>query len=314
MRHPIHVLPLTAVALSSLLAACSGEGPVQALADAQATSKLNAYVECFNGVGQPVQESMQRYVSWIADLDAGPTGKETLMRGPGTVLSHRVEACGAPMTAALEQAPADPVLDPVARRYQQAFQAVHGKIEEASRYYDREDYKRDGGEGMKRLHAPLMEAYTAFHAASGEFSDALDVKEDQRRQQQIAQVEKEEGRSVNYYQLRVLGEAKALVQALNDEAPDLAAAQAQLQVFQQLLDEAQKDGIGAGDAMWGHVQRSADGLVRQAGRRIERISSNTPLSRSEELLMQSGTFPQGSQETLLEAYNDLVDMSNRRSR
>lgn len=167
---------------------------------------------------------------------------------------------------------------------------------------------------MQRLHAPLMEAYNAFHAASGELSDALDVKEDERRQQQIAQIEKDEGRSISYYQLRVLGEGKKLVHLLGAEVPDADAAQAQLQLYQQLLDEAQKNRIGQDDPMWGHVQRSADGLVRQAGRRLERVRANTPLSRSEAMLLERGTQPEGSPARLLEAYNDLVDMSNRRSR
>ncbi len=257
---------------------------------------------------------MESYVSWIDDVDAGPTGKETLVRGPRMIPSHRVEMCGEPMTAALEQGPADAELDPVARRFQQAFLAVNEKIEEASRYYEREDYKRDGGEGMKTLHASLMRAYKAFHAASGELSVALDVKEDQRRDAQIAQVEKDEGRSVNFHQLSLLGEGRKLVTLLNEEQPDVPASEAQLKVYQDLLDQAQKDKVGAGDAPWGHVQRSADGLVRQAGRRIERVKANKPLTRSEQMLLANGTAPEGSHARLLDAYNDLVDMSNRRSR
>mgnify|MGYP000882940245 FL=1 len=313
MQHRARFIPLATLTLA-LLAACQGQGPAAALAQSQQTAKINAYVDCYNGVGQPVQESMEEYASWIADLDTGPTGKERQMRGPRTVLSHRVAACGEPMTAALQQQPADPVLDPAARQFQQAFQAVNEKIEEASRYYAREDYKRDGGAGMKRLHGPLMAAFSTFHTASAALSEALDVKEDERRQQQLAQVEKDEGRSITYYQLRVLGEGKQLVQVLGAEPADPAAAQAQMQVFQQVLEQAEREKIGKDDPMWGHVQRSADALLRQAGRRMERLTQDEQASRSEELLKARGIEPQGSQAAVLDAYNDLVEMSNRRSR
>lgn len=64
----------------------------------------------------------------MQDPQAGPTGKERGIRAPGTVLSHRVEACGAPMTAALVQQPVNAELDPVARTYQERFATLNERI------------------------------------------------------------------------------------------------------------------------------------------------------------------------------------------
>lgn len=314
MTRSVRLLPLAAATtLITLLAGCQNGASV-ATADAGA-EKINAYISCFNGVEAPIHESYQQYTSWIADAEAGPTGKEKQVRAPGTVLSHRVEMCGAPMTAALAMTPANPLLDPVARTYQERFAALDERIADAVRYYDREDYLRDGAEGMKQRHAPLMQAYAAFFEAGEAMDAALEQNEDSRRQEQIAAIEKEEGQSAAYFHLKIIGDAKQLVKVLNADAPDLAAGRAQLARYQSTLEQAQQAKVGQGDAMWGHMERSADKLASAAGRRIERLQENTPLTRSEQMLMQSGSLPPaGSRPALLDSYNDLVDMSNRMTR
>lgn len=309
------LLPLAAaLAFSTLFAGCQKQGADAATVDG--AEKINAYIACFNGVQQPIQESYETYVSWIANPETGPTGKESNLRAPGTVLSHRVEMCGAPMTAALAQTPANPLLDPVAKTYQERFATLNERIEDAGRYYAREDYKRDGGEGLKQRHAPLMQAYAAFFEASDAMDAALEQNEDTRRLAQIEAIEKEEGRNAAYYHLKIIGDGKQLVKLLNAETPDVAAATEQLSRYQATLEEAQKAKVGQGDAMWGHMERAADKLAREGGRRIERLKSGQPLNRSEQMLLESGSSlaPGGTPQAVLASYNDLVDMSNRMTR
>ncbi|WP_115540967.1 YiiG family protein [Xanthomonas campestris] len=304
----------TAIAFAALLAGCQKGDP--AAAAVEGADKINAYIACFNAVEQPLHESYQQYIGWMKDPEAGPTGKESQIRGPGTVLSHRVEACGAPMTAALAQQPANAQLDPAAKAYQQRFTALNERIEEAARYYDREDYRRDDAKGMQALHAPLMQAYSAFFEAGEAMDAALERNEDQRRKQQLDAIEKDEGRSAAWYHLKIIGEGKQLVTTLNSDTPDLAAAQTQLTRYQGILEEAQKAKIGDGDPMWGHMERSADKLVSVAARRIERVRNNEPLSRSDQMLLESNSSlpPAGTRQALLASYNDLIDMSNRMTR
>ncbi len=301
-----------AIALIILLGACS-KGP-GGVADTQGVEKVNAYIACFNAVEQPIHEGFQQYIGWMQDPEAGPTGNEKNVRGPGTVLSHRVDACNAPMVAAVAATPAEPALDPVARNYQKTFVDLYALIEQADRYYSREDYLRDDHAGMRNQHAPLMQAYAAFFEAGTALDAALEKREDARRAEQLKEIEASEGRSLAYYQLKILGDGKQLTQLLSSETPDLAVARTQLTAFQALLQQAQDDKVGKDDAMWGHVERAADALARDAGRRIERVASKKPYTRSEQMLMEGGgriSNPQGSAEALMVSYNDLVDMSNR---
>ena len=66
--------------------------------------------------------------------------------------------------------------------------------------------------------------------------------------------------------------------AFQSDAPDVAALRAQLADFQALVTEIQNGGVGKDDPMWGHVQRSADKLVRTAGRGVERLEQHKPIT------------------------------------
>ena len=311
-----HHLSLAAVvALVSLLGACSKGAP--GMPSAQSIEKTNAYIACFNAVEGPVREGYLRYISWMKDPEAGPAGTEKGMRGPGVPLSHNVDRCEDPIVAALAMVPADVALDPVARAYQQRFLELHALIEQVDRYYTREDYLRDDRAGVRNQHDPLMQAYAAFFQAGTVMNAALDAREDERRQAQLDDIEADQGRSAAYYQLKILGDGKQLVTQLGGQSPDLALARARLADFQALLKQAQADRVGQGDAMWGYLERAADVLARDAGRRVERLQANKPLTQSEQMLMQRGGRignPQGSAEELNTSYNDLVAASNRLSR
>jgi len=310
----VRVLPVLLLGAVAGLAGCN-KSPGLALAD-PSLAKVNAYIECYNGVEQPIHEGFETYTGWIKDVEAGPTGKEAQPRSPGKVLSHRVEYCGQPLTDALAMTPAMPMDAPV-RDYQQAFQALYAKIEQADGYFSREEFRRDGGEGMRSQHAPLMQAYAAFFKASDALDVALEKNEEDRRAAQLKQIEASEGRSPAYYHLRLVGDGKQLAVAFQDEKPDVAALRTRLSDYEALVKEMQAAGIGKDDPMWGHVQRSADTLIRKAGRGIERIEQGKPIS-AEGLAAErkaSGSWltsaPEGAQSDILDAYNDLVTTSNR---
>ncbi len=301
-----------AAVVVGLLGAC---GKVDSpTAEARGVQKANAYIACFNAVGQPILDSFAQYTGWMQDAEAGPTGRETQVRGPGTVLAHHAKPCAAPMVAALAMVPADPHLDAPARAYQASFEDLYGVIEQADRYYQREDYRQDNGVGMRGHHAPLMQAYGAFFAAARAMNAALEKREDDSRMAQLKAIEAAEGRSLAYHRLRIVSEGQQLTRLLAADAPDLDGARTQLTAFQAQLRQAQDDTVGNGDAMWGQVVRAADALERDAQRRIERVQTGTPPTRGGQRVMQGSSQPdnlQGSAEAVMASYNDLAEMSNR---
>lgn len=302
--------------LLAALAGLSGCKPSTAVPAADlGLGKINAYIECYNGIEQPIHAGFQTYTGWMKDPEAGPTGKETQPRSPGKVLSHRVEYCGQPLTDALARAPATSLDEPV-RQYQHAFQSLYTQIEKVDGYFTREDYRRDGGEGMRVQHAPLMQAYTTFFKASEVLDAALEKNEEERRVEQLKQIEAAEGHSLAYYHLRVIGDGKRLALSLQGESPDLQVARMQLADYQAMVKEMQGAGVGKDNPQWGHVQRSTDVLIRDAGRRVERIASGkafTDREREQERASNGrvGSAPAGSEAAVMAAYNDLVTTSNR---
>ncbi|WP_097049470.1 YiiG family protein [Stenotrophomonas sp. CC120223-11] len=313
MTSYLRIAPLLLISAVAGLSGCNKSAGL-AVAD-PGLEKVNAYIECYNGVEQPIHEGFQAYTGWMKDPEAGPTGNEAQPRSPGKVLSHRVEYCGQPLSEALEKAPATPLDEPV-RQYQKAFQSLYARIESADGYFTREDYRRDGGDGMRAQHAPLMQAYATFFKASETLDAALEKNEEERRAEQLKQIEADEGRSLTYYQLRIVGDGKRLAMSLQGESPDLQGARTQLASYQALVKEMRDAGVGKDNPLWAHVQRSTDVLIRDAGRRVDRLASGkafTDREREQERASSGrvGSAPAGTEAAVMAAYNDLVTTSNR---
>ncbi len=90
----------------------------------------------------------ERYTSWMKDADAGPTGNGDSPRGPGWSANDVEYDCGNAVTEALGGSPV--TFDAAARQYHQALLALQAVAEPVDRYYRREEFRRDGGAGMRR--------------------------------------------------------------------------------------------------------------------------------------------------------------------
>jgi hypothetical protein len=199
---------------------------------------LNLYIAKSNGVVGLLnaslrgKESWERYLSW-ADLQHGPTGRERIIYGlysVGTAARSAIET--ARKTAASD--PAIPALDGATKDLASAFETLIPILNEAEAYYARKDYLSDGMAGGKALHEKLVPAATAFLAArarasalQGQFKDLLD-------HQQLAKIEKTEGKSVRWHVQNTLTLAKKAVELMPanpKRGTDLKAFDAALAAF-----------------------------------------------------------------------------------
>ncbi|KAF1014650.1 MAG: hypothetical protein GAK31_02137 [Stenotrophomonas maltophilia] len=314
-----------AVAIALSLSACGGKGgstadgakdaPASAQAeDAQQalTAKLNDYIDCYNAMDADIQRDFALYVGWMKDPKAGPSGRETRGYGPNPVDGYRLKKCEESVTRALAAAPALPELDEAAKQYLAELKTLQPLSKQAHDYYSREDFEDDGFALGKQLHAPLMAAMASFTTASDAFSDALEARNDALQRERLAALEKAEGRSMEFFRLSMMLEAKALVDLMSEDSFDAAAGAERVAAFNAISDEAHaKVKPADNDTKWSTFEMSAEQFRRAGKERLARVRDRTTYSKLEQGWLDNPTLaPSGSPGKLLKAYNDLVQRSN----
>lgn len=324
MKHVFPTMTLAA-AIALSLSACGGKGgtaadgdkgaPASAQAeDAQQalTAKLNDYIDCYNAMDADIQRGFASYVGWMKDPKAGPSGRETRGYGPNPVDAHRLKKCDESITRALAAAPALPDLDEAGRHYLAELKTLQPLSSQAHDYYAREDYEDDGFALGKQLHAPLMAAMASFSTASDTFSEALETHNDALQRERLAALEKAEGRSMEFYRLSMMLEAKALVDLMAEDRFDVAAGAERVAAFNAISDEAHaKVKPAENDTAWSTFEMSAEQFRRAGKERLARVRDGKPYTRLEQGWLDNPLLaPSGSPGKLLKAYNDLVQRSN----
>lgn len=295
--------------LCLLLSACSDAGVGSGSGSGLRERKASAYAKCRDAMELSVRGGFERYTSWMKDADAGPTGTETAPRGPGWSANDVEYDCGNAVTEALERQP--PVtFDAAARQYHQALLALQAVAEPVDRYYRREEFRRDGGAGMRRQHAALMQGSIQH------FVRCKVPRVSLHQGSVLARMEGYQGRSTDYYALRFVGEGRDLVRSLRGPTPDLVAARNQLQQYQTMLQQAQSSGIGKDVAAWRLFELSADTLVSEAWHRVERLEKGQPIVEQDPAVLLPGMRPRvyaspGALSRLNDAYGDLAAASGR---
>lgn len=289
------------------------EGEAQAQDAQQAlTTKLNDYIDCYNGMDAGLHRGIDLYTQWIKDPKAGPSGREERGYGPTPVDDYRLKKCDESVNRALAATPALPELDAAAREYLAQLHALQPLAKQAHDYYDRQDYEDDGFALGKQMHAPLMAALSRFSTASEAFSDALEARNDAVQREQLAALEKAEGRTMAFYRLSMMLEAKAMVDLMSQDTFDAAAGAERVAAFNAISDEAHAKVVAPPNStQWSTFEMSAEQFRREGKERLARVRDKKPYSPLEQKWLDNPTLaPSGSPGRLLKAYNDLVQRSN----
>jgi len=171
-------------------------------------AKLNAYTGLLNTSLRAVS-SYARYDSWV-DLKTGPTGRERIVYGlyevSPVLAKQALDVAG---TAGAAE-PAITPLDGLARDYAHAFEAVIPVANEASRYYERQDYKDDRMARGRELHARLVAAFEPFLAQRARLEAEMKAIKAVVNQRQLETIERREGRAYAWHVRNVLNEAEPL--------------------------------------------------------------------------------------------------------
>ena len=230
--------------------------------------KLQPYIGCINRLSERSYSSRDRYLSW--SKESGPTGKERIIYGLYTI--YDTSDCRKNVEKAAEMAPKNEELEKAGAAFAAAVGALEPLLKEADDYYSQENYKDDKMAKGKAMHPRLMAAWGAFAAADRDLRGVVQKLNDISQREEMAEVEKREGRKARWHVMDTMLKAKALnrVEGNGDPAKmDLAkvqerARQGSLQF--RRADDAEPAGRGLDDR---RLAAAPDARLQRAGQPVQ---------------------------------------------
>jgi len=272
--------------------------------------KTQPYIHCFNDLSGSARRSKSRYLSWTTA--AGPTGKESIVYGLYT-LSDPLK-CKDMIEEANKAEPHVAELESAGSAFMKSLLALTPLVQEAHDYYDQGDYKDDKMAKGKAYHPKLMAGWAEFEAADRRLSDVLETLEDKTQIEEIATIEKTEGKKARYHVLTVMMRAKALIRTeTGANAPDLAKITESLGAFEMSVKDMEQYASANRDQIGSMFIGRAKDYLTAAKEFMRRVRDKTPLNPSEKFIlehMKDASLVQGSPQQALHAYNELVGSFN----
>jgi hypothetical protein len=282
--------------------------------DAELGSKLGEYISCMNYTSKRVVDSRNRYLSWVKDEKVGPTGKERNIYG---LYEINADSCFQALERAKKAAPPLPEVESAAAEYRNALEQLDPIVKQANKYYDQDDYKDDKMAKGKAMHPQLMSAFAKFEQVSKGFEERVTALNDGVNVRQLARLEKDPSRRLQYLSQRSLNEAKALI-ALTDIAQlkelDQQKYDVALQTYDKTLTEleqyadshkAEADKI----MMFSSYVSSCKTFLKSAKELLRRKRDNKDFNKE----FFSGSSPQmvdGHPAQVVDTYNRMINDSN----
>lgn len=288
-----------------------GAGAARAEESPTLTQKLNAYVDCINRLSERSYQSHERYFSWV-DAKKGPTGKERIIYGLYTI--YDTADCKKGVETANTLEPRDAALEAAASAYVEAVVALEPLLKEADDYYEQENYKDDKMAKGKALHPRLVAAWGAFAAADQKLRTGIDELQDKLAAEELAEIEKSEGRNGHYHIQALMIGAKRLSRVQSADKPDLAKITEALTVYEGIVKATEAYAEANKDSKIGSMFISnAKEFLVTAKQLMRRVRDKVPYSTGDKMMLQSGGggwMVEGSPARLMHDYNQLVEAYN----
>jgi hypothetical protein len=303
--HSLAAGALTVAGLSAwIVQPASAQGP-------SAVQKMNAYVECLNRLSGRAHESKARYFSWVSKT--GPTGKEKIVYGTYTI--YDTAGCKKGVDAANVMEPRDTALETAASSYVAAVVTLEPLLKDADDYYTQQNYKDDKMAKGKALHPRLMSAWAAFETADAQLNAGVDAVQDKRAVEDLAEIERKEGRKGRYHIQAMMLRAKTLVRVQSATPPDLARITAALGEFETMVRDTEAFVAAHADSKIGSSFVSAGKAFLTTSKALmRRVRDKVPYNSGEKMILNApggGWMVEGSPGRLTRDYNQLIESYNR---
>jgi hypothetical protein len=275
--------------------------------------KLQPYIACMNRLAGRALDSRTRYLSWAAK--SGPTGGEKVIYGVYSL--YDPADCNKDIAAANQAEPRDAGLEEAGAAFMSTIMTLTPLVKEADGYYSQGDYKDDKMAKGKAMHAPLMAAWDTFEAAQDRLSDTVDRMQDKLQLEELAAIEKSEGRKTRYFTLALMMKAKTLLNAEGageEKAFDVSKVTPALEAFGSAVKDLEAYGDAHAEEKAGSMfLTSARSLLKTGKELMRRVRDKVPYEDGEKMMLAnslSGWMVEGSPPALIHHYNELVDRFN----
>jgi len=271
--------------------------------------KSNLYItECYNKYSNRVVDSHNRYAMWVKDIDAGPTGRETLVYGLYDVNGDGND-CEKAVAQAKEMEPDLPDLEAASDAYVTALKDVIRNIREVYSYYEQEDYKDDKFAKGRSAHPALVASFKAFKTANDAFAAGVDKLEDQVAEAELAKLGDDPSKRYEYLivesgikakKIKTLLQNKEFAQISADELSPL------IDDFAATVETMRNTETKA--MMSDSYVRSCDDFTKASKELMRRIRDGKKFNDSERRFIASGAgwMVEGSPQKVIKAYNDMI--------
>lgn len=283
--------------------------------------KLSVYIGCYNRLTGGLSRSVNRYASWVKDMKAGPTGKESLVYGLYDVNVKDTTQCKEQIVSIAKDTTE---LDQAAIAFADTSEKLAININKLYPYYEEEDYKDDEFKKGKEFHPEFVANAEAYFVALDKFSSALEAENDKKQQQHLAEIEKAEGKSLSYYRVALLIDAKKLMNLMKDEEFSVDEAKVLLDQYNTVLEaavaateatdyETNAEKVGVNASSFKSLVSKAKDFNKTSKERFRRVRDKEPYSTGEKMNLNpsAGWMVNGSTYKLQRTYNELVGSYNR---
>ena len=295
----------SAVLLGQLLAGQAGaETP-------SLTQKINAYIGCINRLSERSYNSRARYFSWAGKN--GPTGKERIIYGTYTI--YDTSDCRKNVDKANAFEPRDAELEAAASAYVEAVVALEPLLKEANDYYDQQNYKDDKMAKGKSLHPRLVAAWNAFASADAKLRTGIDVLQDKRAVERLAEIESTEGRKGRYHVEALMIRAKRVMRTETAATPNIAQITEAVADYESIVKATDEyAGANKDSKIGSSFVGTAKSYLTTAKQLMRRVRDKVPYSSGDKMMLNSGGgawMVERSPARLTRDYNQLVESYNR---
>lgn len=275
--------------------------------------KLQPYIGCINRLSERTFDSEARYKSWVGK--AGPTGRERIIYGLYTI--YDTKDCKERTERAEKMPPSVPELEKAGADYVAAVTAIEPMLKEANDYYDQKNYLDDKMAKGKAMHPKLLAAWETFGKADKNLREVVQTLNDKVQDEQIADIEKREGKKMRWHILTIMSKAKALQRVENGELAkiDLAKVTPALETFEATVRDIEAyAAANPQEKVSSFFISAAKSYLTSAKAVMRRVRDKTPYSSGDRMILSSpggGWMVEGSPPRLLKDYNSLIDAYNR---